>query len=318
MLKFTRVLPLFILFSIFAHSAFAQLAPVRKFSADMLEGKTLHIPQFAVRDKFIKKMTRRGRGDEIKSAEEEVEAYNKKWRDAIEESSYDATPYSTDGYNLKQVKKEKQPDKMILEFFEDSKGNQTVRIIAAIPKWRIIARAPITGLSLNSKDDLKLIMNMLNESLSTALEFTDGKKVNMKEALKAYKTEVVSFYDGMGDLTLMVPKIWHKNPKKAANRNRNLAAAMKSWNVSKYKITTHKEIDRLRMENDPNSLYLLSVPYFTNNQMITYYFNFIISTKSDEILFINFQMKKLKPAAILKIQKDLGKKAEKYRSQLNK
>ena len=187
------------------------------------------------------------------------------------------------------------------------------------PKRRVIAKTPITGLDFSDKNDIRLMINMLNESLNTASELAEEEgKSSFKGVRTKYKEGLVEFYEGMEDKTFMVPASTHKKKKKASERNADLKQALRSWKLSETKFTTEEEIDKMRIEGDPDCFYWKTIRIYTQNPIINYNYNLLISTESDEVIIGFLGKKRLKPATIEKIQKKVVAKAERYKKQLAK
>ena len=102
-----------------------------------------------------------------------------------------------------------------------------------------------------------------------------------------------------------------KKPKKAADRTADLKEALKSWELSPYKLTTAAEIEKKRLEGDPDSYYWRDFPVYTQSPLITYHYNVILSTESDDVLFGFLGTKRLKPKTLQEAQKKIVAKATK-------
>ncbi|MCB0402687.1 MAG: hypothetical protein KDD41_11425 [Flavobacteriales bacterium] len=306
---------------LFSTIGFSQMAPVKKFDYSILEKKKLYIPTFEANEKFIQKMSKKGKYDKIADAKEKAAYYNKIWKEAMAESSYDATDYEIRAFDRKQLVKSKDKEAILMYFVFDDYGNGQVSLLVTGPKQQIIASSIINGLDLGEKNDIRLMMNMLNESLNTASELNEeGSKTNMKGMRSKYKEGVVEFYDNIGDKTFLVPKSEHKNEKKAAERNADLKEALKTWKLSKYEFTTEEEIENKRIEGDPDYYYWRDFPIYSaiNGVRITYHFNVIISADSDDVLFSFMGKKRLKPETLEQIQSKIVTKANRYKKQLGK
>jgi len=298
-------------------SGFSQFGQLKKFDFSVLEGKTLYIPTYEVSAKFAKRMARKGKVQEINDAKAEAEKYNKAWKEAMAESSYSATDYEIRAFNQRDLNRSKDPKAMIMYYYVDDNGNTSACLAVTGPKKVTVARSVINGFDLSDKNDIRLMMNMLNESMITATEVQDGgQKVGYKNLRNKYKQRVVEFIDGIGDKTFLVSKSEHKKPKKASERNSDLRLALKSWSLSKYELKTEAEINEKRLEGDEDSYYWRDIPYYTNNILITYHINYIISTANDEVLFAFMGKKRLKPATLKEIENKLKSKSAKYKKQL--
>ena len=145
----------------------------------------------------------------------------------------------------------------------------------------------------------------------------EGDKASRKNVRSKYKQAVVDFYDSMDGRTFLVPKSEHKNEKKAAERTADLEEALKtSWKLSKYEMTTSEEIEKKRLNGDPDSYYWRDFPIYTNT--ITYHYNVVLSTDGDAVLFAFLGKKRLKPTTLDTMQRKFTAKVEKYKRQLAK
>ena len=293
------------------------MAAVKKFDYTILKDKTLYIPTYKVSEKFISRMTRRGKFDKLNDEKAIVEHYNKSWEEAMAESSYDATDYEIRGFDAKKLIKSKDEKAVLLYYFTDRYNNQQVQLVVTFPKKKIIANSIITGLDLSNKNDIRLMMNMLNESLNTASELNEeGEKASRKGAAKKYKEGLVEWYSDVETKTFLVPKSNHKNEKKAANRNADLEEALKSWKLSEYEFTTEDEVNNKRIEGDSDSYYWKTFPIYTQSPLLTFNYNILLSTDGDDIIVGFLGKKRLKPSTLEMIQKKIKNKVERYQNQL--
>lgn len=310
---------LFISALLLLHTSYGQMAAVKKFDYTILKDKILYIPTFAASEKFISRMGKKGKYDKISDAKAKAEHYNKIWKEAMAESSYDATDYEIKAYDRKQLLKSKDSKAILLYFYMDEYGNRQAMMMVTGPKRKVIARTIITGLDLSNKNDIRLMVNMLNESLNTASELNEeGTQASSKSVRNKYKEALVEWYADMKDKTFLVPKSEHKNAKKAANRNADLKTALKTWKLSNSDFTTEDEINNKRIEGDPDSFYWKSFPIYTKSPLITYNYNIILSTEGDDVIMAFMGKKRLKPATLEQIQRKIVTKAEKYKKQLAK
>lgn len=300
-------------------SSFGQLAAVKKFDYSLLEGKVLYIPTYEASKKYVQRMNRKGKFDKAQAAKDIAESYNEAWKQAMAESSYDATDYEIKSVDLKKLVKNKDKKALVLYYSTDDFGNRSAMLVAAGPKRRVIARTIITGLFLGEKNDIRLMMNMLNESLTVASEIDgEGGKVGYKNIRSKYKEKLVEWHSEVKDKTFLIPKSTHKNAKKAANRNADLKAALRTWKLSKYDFTTYDEVEAKRIEGDPDSYYWRSFRIYTQSPLISYNYNLILSTDGDDIIMAFLGKKRLKPATLEQIQKKIAAKVERYKKQLAK
>jgi len=300
----------------------AQIAAVKKFDYSILEDKVLYIPSYELSEGFISRMTKKGKFDKLASRQEKVDLHNKAWKEAMAESSYDATDYKIGGFDEKDQKKlfkDKDPKAIFLQYYTDKYGNEQAMLVVTGPKKKIIARSVITGLDLSEKNDIRLMINMLNESMNTASEIQDeGGKASRKNFRSKYKVALVEWAKDLENKTFLVPKSTHKKAKKAEERNADLEAALKNWKLSKYEFTTEEEINNKRIEGDENSFYWKTFRIYTNSPLIIFNYNLILSTDGDDIITGFLGKKRLKPTTLDLIQNKITSKVERYKKQLEK
>lgn len=316
MKKITKSILLILILFVFNNS-FCQIATVKKFDYTILKDKVLYIPTWEVSKKYAAKMTKRGKLDKLADETAEVENYNSAWKQAMAESSYEATDYEIRGFDRKKILKSKDEKAMLLFYYSDKYGNRYANIVVAGPKKKVIARSIITGLDLSDKNDIRLMMNMLNESLNTAAELSEeGSKVTRRAQVKKYKQGLIDWYEGVDDKTFLVPRSEHKKEKKAEKRNADLKEALKNWKLSKYEFTTEEEVNKKRIEGDADTYYWKTFRIYTNNALITYNYNLLLSTDGDDIIMGFLGKKRLKSATLEMIQKKIVAKVERYKKQL--
>jgi len=308
-----------LIFSLISNICFSQLNPVKKFDMSILKDKVLYIPAYDVSQKYTARMSKRGKFDKLADKKAQIEAYNKAWKEAMAESSYDATDYEIRGFEYKKMFKSKDPKAILLYYIIDKYGNEYAKLIATGPKKKVIAQTMITGLDLSNKNDIRLMMNMLNESMTTAAEIqSEGNKASFKNIGKKYKIALVEWAEDMKSKTFLVPKSEHKNKKKADNRNADLKEALKNWKISNYEFTTEEEVNNKRIEGDEGSYYWKTFRIYTSSPLITLNYNIILSADSDDMIVGFMGKKRLKPATLDLIQKKILAKVEKYKKQLAK
>ena len=296
-------------------TGFSQLAAVKKFDYSLLEGKKLYLPTYEAAEKYIKKMAKKGKYDKVADAKKNAEDYNKNWKEAMAESSYDATDYEIKAFDSKKLIKSKNKEAILLMFSYDKYGNRYATLNVTSPKNRVIAYAITNGLNLTTKNDIRLMMNILNESLNTAAELEEEGDKSRKAVKNKYKADFIEFYADITKKTFLVPKSEHKKADKAKERTRELKEALRDWTLSEYILTTQEEIEKKRVEGDPDSFYWRDFPVY-NNSPFNGHYNMILSTEGDDVLFVYAGKNKMKPGTIDQIQKKMLAKAEKYQRQL--
>ncbi|MGB6036692.1 MAG: hypothetical protein WBG42_10535 [Cryomorphaceae bacterium] len=295
----------------------AQMAAVKSFDYSILEDKVLYIPTYEASEKYIAKMSKKGKYDKIQDAKERAELYNTSWKEAMAESDYDATDYEIRPYDFKDMVKSKDPKAILLYFRTDEYGNESANMLVTGPKKKTVAVTPITGLDLSDKGDIRLMINMLNESLNTAAEVTeDDGKSSRSGYRNKYKEALVNWYDGVEDKTFLVPAITHKNEKKEEEKNADIKEALELWTISKAEFTTEEVVNQKRLEGDPDCYYWKTFPIYTNSVLLTYNYNVLFSTEGDDVIIAFLGKGKMKPSAVRKIQDQIVTKAERYKRQL--
>ena len=199
-----------------SQTGFSQMNPIKKFDYSLLNGKTLLIPTLAASDSYLKKMAKKGKLEGIKDTKKAAEYYNTIWKEAMAESSYDATDYDVRAFDVKKLIKEKNEKTILLYYKTDKNGNMSAALTVTGPKRQVVAETIINGLNLFSKNDLRLMMNMLNESLLMASELEQKGDKSIKAIKGKYKQGIVDFYDNIGEKTLLVPKSEHKKTKESS------------------------------------------------------------------------------------------------------
>jgi hypothetical protein len=308
-----------LLFFSFQQLATAQFARLnKKFDYSLLESKVLYIPTFQNSEKLLKRMERKGQFEKLDDRQKKIDHYNTIWKEAMEESSYSATEYQIRSFDYREMIKSKNRRALLLYLYFDDYGNVSASMWVAHPKRQEIARVPINGFDLSSKNDIRLMINMLNEQLLSGMELEEeGSKKNSKAVFNKYKEGVVNFFGSIDEKTFLVPEAKHKKPEKAAERTADLKEALKAWTLSEYELTTEEAIEEKRLDRDTSSYYWRDIPYYTNTP-ITYHINAIISTENDDVLIMFMGKKRLKPATLEQIEKKIVAKAEKYKEQLGK
>jgi len=293
-------------------------AQVKKFDYSLLEGKILYLPTYEVSEKFKAKMSKKGKYEKLANKQEKVDQYNAAWKQAMAESSYEVTDYEIRAFDQKKMIKEKNRKAILLTFQQDDAGNASALMVVTHPKRLYIATAFINGLDLTDKNDIRLMMNLLDDNLSTNASLDEEGEKGFFGTRKKYKENVVKFYDSIKEMTFLIPEATHKKQAKADKRNADLKEALKTWSLCKYEFTTQEAIEEKRLEGDPSSFYWRDFPIYTENPLITYHYNFILSTEGDVLLVGFLGKKRLKPATLEQIQKKIVAKGEKFKKQLAK
>jgi len=305
---------LFIIFS--SNDTSGQFIVNTKFDYELLEGKTLWIPLWDVDDKTMKKMLEKDKYEEYEALARSATSLNEMWNKVMSGSSYDATPYILKKYTYNEFRKEKPEDAIGLVIKAYTKGastNYMAELIVAKPKFRTIASALINDLDITDENDLRLIINMLNQSLNTAIELDQNENANRSGVMNKYKQNFVDFFDQIDTKTFLAP-VYPEEDKNSAELNNELKEALTEWNISKVEMVTEYEINEKRKEKSTCCFYWKNIPYRVG--LITQHVNLIINTENDEVLFIYWGKGKLKSGNIQEAQTKMLKRSEKYKEQI--
>ncbi len=335
-----------VLFLALAMNTSAQVR-VKSLDPEMMNGKILYIPDYNPDDPVIKRWVRKGKDSKISAAEE----YASLWREVMEESSWDVTPYEIKAFDEKKMIKSKDPKALLLKIYGQSQdcGNYYVTnwyasVIMTGPKKKVIATALINDLDWWERPDLRLIVNMLSNSLNEAVEaYEEDQGSKFKATKSAYKQNLVDFMDGIGDKTfLVVRSAMHEddletllsNPdlkegKKKRIRKRNeknkskdeaVEEALKeSWKMSNYKMVYDFELLEYRDALSEDHFFWINLEINTCSPIaIGANRNHIFSTNGDKVLAAFAGKGKMKPATVDNIQKKLLNRQERFKKQLAK
>lgn len=317
-MKKTPLILIAIVALLISFSANAQFNSAKNFDFSSLEGKTLYIPTLEVSSSFAKRMKNKGKLDKLEAKENAVDAYNDAWKQAMAESSYDATDYQIGGFDKRELIKNKDKEAAFLDFNVDDYGNISVAMYVTYPKRTVIAGSLINGFDLTDKNDLRLMMNLINEVLNQYTEVEEsGSKKSGKNLRLTYFKKYLDYYDDISSKTFLVPTPTHKKPEKAAQKTKELEAALKGgWKLCNYELLDEEEINLRRLESDPDYFYWRSIPMYTNLPVPTYY-NFILSGDNDELLTYFLGKGKMKPATLQTVESKMQKKAENWRKKVD-
>lgn len=286
----------------------AQMAALKKFDYRLLENKVLYIPEFDENEPMAKKLIKKGKFDKLQVLKD----YAETWKKVMAQSSYDATPYEIRKFDAKKLARQKDERAIVLIYTEDKAGNNFVQMWVTGPKRRLIAQALINGLNIYEENDLRLMINILNYSLNETAEVQEEGNKNRKGLKEKYLENLSVFYNNMDEMTFLIPYSNHKNEKKAAERDAEVKEALQYWTLSPYQFTKEEELQKRRKEGDQTSFYWKNFNYYTANPLITYRFNYIITTDKDEPIFYFLGSKKFKAKTLEEIQEKIKKRAEKY------
>lgn len=287
----------------------------------MLEGKVLYIPQlnFDEDSNKIQRFLKNEKFDKIATEKEKIEEYNRIWKLAMEQSSYNATPYEIVDFNFKELKKAKDPKALVLKYFTDGFYNNWVSLVSMGPdNTKDIARALITGIDLTKVEDIRLMMNMLNFSLNEASELQENElTTSYSDVRNNYKKNFLKFYENISNLTFLAVMDESENEKKADKRNEDIKEGLQEWNLSKYEIITKEALEQRRLNKEKGSFYWRSFAMRTQSPLIVIQINVILNTENDEVYFYKeLGSRRLKGSTIIDIQDNIKNRAERYKKQL--
>ena len=294
---------------------------IKAYDFKQLENKVLYIPKYEVDSDYAKKLTKKGKFDKLKTTKEKAAFYNEIWSEAMANSAYDATPYEIRSFDSKKLFKEKNKKAIVLMFWQQYK---TVNWYAGLwvtgPKKQLIAQTLINGLDLDDEGDIRLMINLLNYSLTMSLELNEEEKKTKYSTFRSkYKEDVIAFEENIENLTFLVPKYVEGDIGKFEKRNAQIKEALKLWNICEYKWITLDEIDEVRAEGDPNSFYWRALPIYSNVggvSVVMYSLNYLLTCERDDVVFYWLGSKKMKPSQATKIQTEIREDAARYRKKM--
>lgn len=281
---------------------------VKTFDYSVIEGKTLWIPKFENIEFLIKSVAepKYFKDHDIK---EYGEKYDQAWAEAIKESGYKATDYVIKSYDANEELDNKDSDAIILYYTKDGEDNWFIQLAVTKPKKTIIARTLVNRLDFTSKNTVRLVINMLNESLLTYSSLgDDASAIQMN---KKIKSDFLNYYNSIDSKTFLVPLFEGKNADK---ENVKLKETMKDWTLSKYKIIDEKEIEKRRNEGDSTSFFWYAIPVYQGAMVL--YYNLLVSTLDDNVIHAFLGKKEMKSSTIKKIEKELDTKSTQYKKVL--
>lgn len=312
---------LFLLLLFFKVQVYSQFSPVKNFDYKLLKGKVLYIPQlnFNEDSNKIQRFLKNEQFDKITSEKEKIEEYNRIWKLAMEQSSYNATPYEIVDFNYKELKKSKDPKALVLKYFTDGFYNDWVSLVSMGPdNTKVIARALITGVDLTKVEDIRLMINMLNFSLNEASDLQENElTTSYSDVRNNYKKNFLEFYDNISNLTFLAVLDESENEKRANKRNKDIKEALEEWNLSNYEIITKEALEQRRLNKEKGSFYWRTFAMRTQSPLIVLQINVILNTENDEVYFFKeWGSRRLKGSTINDIQDNIKNRAERYKKQL--
>jgi len=320
---------------------------VKSLDPDMMNNKILYIQDYNPEDAAIKRWVRKGKDDKISAAQE----YASLWKKVMDESSWDVTPYEIKAFDKKKMIKSKDPKALLLSLYAVSQdcGNYRVynwyaSVTMTGPKKKVIATALINDLDWWEESDLRLIVNMLSNSLNEAVEaFEEDKGSKFSAARAGQKQVLVDFMENKDSKTFLVlrsaqreeqfedllndsdlkegkKKRMRKRHEKAKGKDADVEAALKeSWKMCDYEMVYEDELQQYRDELSPDHFFWINIEINTCSPIaIGANRNHIFSTDGDKVLAAFAGKGKMKPATIDNIQKKLANRNDRYKKQLAK
>lgn len=268
----------------------------------------------------------------------------------MEESSWAATPYESRAFNKKQIIKSRDLGVLLLTFkrvaIDCNNGDYVydyyANVIMAGPKERIIASALINDFDLWDKGNLRLIINILVNSLDKALDDYDmGTGTSFSKARAEQKQFLVVFMDSIADKTFIVvrsarreiheqhlfddsnakrgpKKKISKKQKKALKKDDEVEDALKCfWNLSDYKMVYPDELMEFRNASSGDYFFWVNIEV---NSCVRIHFgadrNHLLSTDGDKVLAAIYGKGKLTLPTINKIRQMLTYRHKLFKNQL--
>ncbi len=206
---------LFFLIVLFqTHLLSAQLNPLQKVDYSLIEDKILYVPTYESSSKYIDKMTKKGMYKNIAGVSDKAEYYNRVWKEALHESGLDTTSYKFTDTHAKDLTKASCEDCILLRYKREFVGsvllkdrvNVTALFTVVHPKRQIISSANINGLDISDKNDIRLMLNILNSNLNYAITNYKSGTLNFGKMLEESRQNRKEFVENISDKTFLIPK----------------------------------------------------------------------------------------------------------------
>ncbi len=328
-------------------SASAQVR-VKSLDPNMMEDKVLYIEDYNPDDPVIQRWVRKGKDSKISAAEE----YASLWRTVMDESSWDVTPYEIKKFDKKKLLKSKDPKALVLSLYSRASKcnnggyvyNFYASVIMAGPKKKVIATALINDLDWWERTDLRLIVNMLSNSLNEAIEaYEEDSGSKYSAARSAQKQVLVDFMGGVKEKTFLVVRSalreeklqdllndsemkdrkkgkLKKRNEKAISKDKDVEEALKSsWKMCKYEMVYEDGLIEYRDALSEDHFFWINIEINTCSPIaFGANRNHLFSTNGDKVLAAFAGKGKMKPATIDNIQNKLFKREERFKKQLAK
>lgn len=321
---------------------------VKSLDPEIMKDKVLYINEYNPDDPVIARWVRKGKDSKLSAAQE----YASLWRTVMEESSWDATPYEIKSFDKKKMIKSKNPQALLLTLYSKTTQcgnngyvyNYYASVIMTGPKKKVIATALINDLEWWDRGDLRLIVNMLSNSLNEAIDVYDEENGSKFSAARAGQKQVlVDFMENAGDKTFLVvrsamrdeqlqdllndsntkagkKKRIQKRHDRAVGKDDDIELALSnSWRLCDYKMVYTDELMEFRDALSPDHFFWINIEINTCSPLsFGANRNHLFSTDGDKVLAAFAGKGKMKPATIDNIQKKLANRHERFKKQLAK
>ncbi len=308
-MKFTLKSVLILLTAcVLQHICLAQFNPLQKVDYSLIEGKILYVPTYESSSKYIDKMTKKEMYRKIADVPNKAEYYNRVWKEALEESGFEETDYKFTDIPSKELSKIQCKDCILIRYqrervgenFVKDRENVTARLVVVHPKRQFIASANVTGLDLSDKNDIRLMLNILNSNLNASITRYKAGTLKYGKVLESARQHAANFVQNMSDKTFLIPKP-DVSTKKGKKNLAKLEESVKDWTLSKTKLCSPVEIEELRGSGDDDSFYLKILPMYIDD-FTALHMNMLISTADDTVLQAFIGEKKVNAKSLMKIQ----------------
>jgi len=322
MKKITILLGVILLAYVSTIAQFGNVKDRDTFTFEEIQKKTLYIHIFDPDSKYAKKLIKKGKFDELKSLEEMVAYYNEVWAEAMATSAWDATPYEIREFSASKLFAEKNEDALVLTYKFIYPYNVIAEVRMTGPVEKLLASAFVNGLDLGKAGDIRLMMNMLNNSLNVGIELSEEEKEMVySNTRNKYKEVLVAFEENLENMLFLVPKFTEEEFKNYKKRNSKIEKGIVEWTASKYEIVPTEEIDERRANGDTECFFWRSFTVWSSMNGIPvpiYSVNMFFTCERDEFLYYWYGGKMLKKSSILSAQEEIKRKAGVFKVDLEK
>ncbi len=288
----------------------------KKFEWNELENRTLLIPTYNLSERYIEKLMKRSKNEKLANKQERADMFNTAWTEGLAESFYDATPYEIKSFDQKALIKSKSTKFMMLTFTEDKYGNVYVNVFLPGPKKKLIATTIVNGFNLYEKRDVRLMMNILNNSLLTAGQIYDEEGVVKRKDQKGKSIDYFQkFYADISNKTFYVPILTVEDSKK---KYETINAEVKEtlandWEICNSKQINHEELDEVKNSGNDDGFYIRVIRINTQYPF-PFFYNLVLTTEKDGVLSGFIAKAHVRSSNIKKLQEKLQKWDNKFKN----